>query len=503
MDGRIFGKDINGKRGGAAAGPDAAGGIVLTLFLCILIPAVSFYAPTGYQDLGEMKFRCFRAVSAVFALLLMPLVIQRAKEAFGEHRKGRRPFLPADAAAGACALLLIVSWLLAADRRESFWGTVGWRMGAFTQLMGFFIYFCCRLISVRTRWILMSAELTAFVVFLFAVLNRLGIYPLPYMGVSPDFLTTIGNADWYAGYLAVFLPVFAADLIGSFVPSGNSRTQEDPKKEEAGETCRRLFVLLGFTTGLCSVATQGTASCFLSLGAAAAVLAAAAFLVAGRRGDAGASNARSTAFRFAAYLIIAALGAAFLLCLGIVWIHANADREPARSLIAYLYFRHGIDFRAEWGNGRGVIWRFAGELFRELPLRRRLFGVGPDGFPAWIGTQPQLLQSIGSYYGAVRVANAHCALFTAMIDEGVLFAVSLAVFYATLFFGFIRSLRGGSGDTDAAALCGAMMTASAAAQQMFTFRTVVTAPFFLAFAGILMRAVHRQERGNDIQGTDN
>ena len=72
MDSRIFGKAINGKRGGAAAGPDAAGGIVLTLFLCILIPAVSFYAPTGYQDLGEMKFRCFRTLSTVFALLFLP-----------------------------------------------------------------------------------------------------------------------------------------------------------------------------------------------------------------------------------------------------------------------------------------------------------------------------------------------------------------------------------------------------------------------------------------------
>ena len=512
MDGRIFGKDINGKRGGAAAGPDAAGGIVLTLFLCILIPAVSFYAPTGYQDLGEMKFRCFRAVSAVFALLLLPAVVQRAVKTLGEHGKGRRPILPVDAAAGACALLLIVSWLLAADRRESFWGTVGWRMGLFTQLMGFFIYFCCRLMRVRLRWILTSAELTAFVVFLFAVLNRLGIYPLPYMGVSPDFLSTIGNADWYAGYLAVFLPVFAADLFTALRPVdlGLSRTEEGPKKENAGrktentgEACRRLFVLLGLLTGLASAATQGTASGLLALCASAAVLLAAGLLIRGRRSATSAPDTKSKAFRIEAYGIIAALGFAFLIGLAIVWIHANADGEPARSLIAYLYFRHGIDFRAEWGNGRGVIWRLAGELYRGLPPLRRLFGVGPDGFPAWIGTQPQLLQSIGSYYGAVRVANAHCALFTAMIDEGVLFAVSLAVFYAALFFGFIRSLRGGSGDTDAAALCGAMMTASAAAQQMFTFRTVVTAPFFLAFAGILMRAVHRQERGNDIQGTDN
>ena len=501
MDGQIFGKDTFGKRGGAPAGPDEAGGLILTLFLCILIPALSFYAPTGYQDLGEMKFRCFRTLSTVFALLFLPAAAQRIRGSLKEFRKGKTAFPSADAAAGACVLFLLVSWIFAANHRESFWGTVGWRMGLFTQLMGFFIYFSGRLVRVRVRWILTAAELTGFIVFLFAVLNRFGIYPLPYMGVSPDFLTTIGNADWYAGYLAVFLPVFAADLIGSFVPSGNSRTQEDPKKEEAGETCRRLFVLLGFTTGLCSVATQGTASCFLSLGAAAAVLAAAALLVAGRRGDAGGSNARSTAFRFAAYLIIAALGAAFLLCLGIVWIHANADREPARSLIAYLYFRHGIDFRAEWGNGRGVIWRLAGELYRGLPLQRRLFGVGPDGFPAWIGTKPQLLESIGSYYGAVRVTNAHCELLTALIDEGALFTLSLTAFYAALFYDYIKSLKNGSRKTDTAALCGAMMTASAAAQQMFTFRTVVSAPFFLAFTGIMMHIIHGQSTNGTV-GTE-
>ncbi len=494
MNGQIFGKDTCGKRGGAPAGPGEAGGMLLTLFLCILIPVLSFYAPTGYQDLGEMKFRCFRVLSTAFAVLFLPAAMLGAFESPEEHGKGKKVFHFADAAACACILFLLVSWILAANRRESFFGTVGWRMGLFTQLMGFFIYFSGRLIRVRVRWILTAAELTGFIVFLLAVLNRFGIYPLPYMGVSPDFLTTIGNADWYAGYLAVFLPVFAADLIGPSIPSGDGLTQVDLKTENTKETCRRLFVLLGFMTGLASAATQGTASCFLSVGAATAVLIAASLLIAARDGNADASKTRSAAFRLAAYLIIAALGASFLLCLWIVWIHANADREPVRSLIAYLYFRHGIDFRAEWGNGRGVIWRLAGELYRGLPLRRRLFGVGPDGFPAWIGTKPQLLESIGSYYGTVRVTNAHCELFTALIDEGALFTLSLTAFYAALFYDYIKSLKNGSRKTDTAALCGAMMTASAAAQQMFTFRTVVSAPFFLAFTGIMMRIVHRLEK---------
>lgn len=518
MDSQIFKKkDAGEKRGRTPAGPEGAGGMILTLFLCVLIPAVSFYAPTGYQDLGEMKFRCFRALSFIFVLLLLPAAAGGIRQAVQERRREGEALCTADVAAAVCVLFLLVSWLLAANRAESLWGTVGWRMGLFTQLMAFFLYFCGRLLRVRTRFVLTAAEVTGLIVFLLAVLNRLQIYPLPFMGVSPDFLSTIGNADWYAGYLAVFLPVFAADLTGSLIRSGDA-LPEAREKEDGKESVRRLFVLLGLLAGLASVATQGTASGWLALCAAAAVLTAAGLLIAARgeggagsidsraqagtssegaragasagRTEAVASNGKSTICRLMACLILTALAAAFILCLAIVWIHANADREPARSLIASLYFRHGIDFRAEWGNGRGVIWRLSGELFRGLPPVRKLFGVGPDGFPAWIGTRPQLLESIGSYFGAVRVTNAHCELFTALIDEGALFALSLTAFYAALFFDFMRTLKSGSRRTDAAALCGAMMTASAAAQQMFTFRTVVTAPFFLAFAGIMMHIIH-------------
>ena len=474
------------------------GGWLLTVFLCVLIPALSFYAPQGYYGLGEEKFRCFKLLAGVFAfpalfLLFAVIAVMLRGEHDGkgaaEELRGRMK--APDFAALSCAVLIAVSWCLAADRGESLWGTSGWRMGALTQLLMLVIYASARCFGVRRLPVITAAELSSGAVFLFAVLNRYGIYPFSYMSLGGDFLSTIGNIDWYAGYLAVFLPLWAGDLV---------RVLLRTKNRIRGRNCvlqvlHVLFLCLGLVLGIWSALTQGTDSCLLSLGGMAAVL---LIAISGRAGGTFGKAVSAVLTAFICFL--------FFLCLLAAAIHACAESGWGSGVIAWLYYKFSVDFRAGWGNGRGAVWRIAGRLFRDLPFRRKLFGIGPDGFAAWEMSHPAVADMVSQYFGPLRLTNAHCGLFTALIDEGALYAASLAGFYLSFLMGCLRAYSRTEKDNSsaaapgrrAAALTGALLLVSCAAGQMFTFRTVVSEPFLWSFAGILMTEIHSGEEEYDI-----
>ena len=198
------------------------GGIILTVYICILIAGLSFFAPSGYYGLGESKFFIFRIIACTFSILLIPAMatrimdLKKAYDASASDLLSLIPFTVTDIALTAMALLLTWSFAFSYDRKLSLWGIDGWRMGYLTYIIIFAGYLFCRCIDISPylRYVFLTSEIVSSLVFILGILNRMGIYPFPSM-ISTDtsFLSTIGNINWYSGYLALFICIGIADLV--------------------------------------------------------------------------------------------------------------------------------------------------------------------------------------------------------------------------------------------------------------------------------------------------
>ncbi len=195
------------------------GGVILTVYICLLVVALSFFAPYGYYMLGEYKAVCYLVIAGIFTLLMIPAVITCIREKNVICLKGKWKVTGVsiiDIAVMAAFASLTVSFILAFDHRVSVFGLDGWRMGYVTYVLIFAGYVAARCISIKKymKYILMTSELVSGMVFLLGFINRLGIYPFKSMiSVDTSFLSTIGNINWYSGYIAIFLPLAICDRV--------------------------------------------------------------------------------------------------------------------------------------------------------------------------------------------------------------------------------------------------------------------------------------------------
>ncbi|MDR0963382.1 MAG: hypothetical protein LBM60_02050, partial [Clostridium sp.] len=102
---------------------------------------------------------------------------------------------------------VLLSYLLTANRQEALWGATGWYMGCITQLALVGLYFLISRFWKVSPWMIGLFLPVSALVFLFGLLNRFGIDPLSMDINNPVYISTIGNINWYCGYL---VPIFFA-----------------------------------------------------------------------------------------------------------------------------------------------------------------------------------------------------------------------------------------------------------------------------------------------------
>ena len=110
------------------------------------------------------------------------------------------------------------------------------------------------------RSLLAGGILVSGIVFLLAVCNRFSFYPIDTVVIQSDFVSTLGNINWFCGYLSVVAPLG----IGLFVLD-----EEGSGKD--GHILRRrikrgallVYTILTFVAGFC----QGSSSIFIWYGA--------------------------------------------------------------------------------------------------------------------------------------------------------------------------------------------------------------------------------------------
>ena len=104
--------------------------------------------------------------------------------------------------------------------KDALWGSFGWNMGWMSQLSFVLIYLAVSRFGRHYRSILIIFGGSALFVFLIGILHRMLIDPIGfYEGLQgyqmAQFLSTMGQATWYASYLVVALPVGVAVFLFS------------------------------------------------------------------------------------------------------------------------------------------------------------------------------------------------------------------------------------------------------------------------------------------------
>ena len=248
-----------------------AGSLFTSAYLLIIFGIYPFYMENGYVNLGEAKARFFLAVSLAAAGILALLWIVNILISFGKRSRTGQAYLiewekisVTDLFVLMYATEVFLSYVFTDYREEALWGTKGWFMGTVLLLLLCVLYFKISRFFKGGKIIFAVALAASGAVFLIGILDRFSIYPLSgrmlfskwrtpdFISVSgrqPDFISTLGNINWFCGYLSVLAPVG----IGLFFFCRN-------KKEK---WLLGLYTVVAFMAGFC----QGSSSVLLFFGA--------------------------------------------------------------------------------------------------------------------------------------------------------------------------------------------------------------------------------------------
>lgn len=491
---------------------------VLAATMIAMCIAVSFYAKDGYHQIGNAKFEAYRTVMVIgFALFLMMGIC-----CFIQFLYAQKPWRLSvtDGFVFAYLLFSTVAVISGGFYEDALWGSFGWNMGWMSQLSFVLIYFAMSRFG-RYSWVIAGAFCgSAFIVFLIGILHRMMIDPIGfYEGLQgsqmAQFLSTMGQASWYGSYLAVALPVgMAAFLFAE----------------------KKMWRILGgiyMTVGFASLVTQNSDSAYFALAAFMLVFfllcldsrvlvgrfaeACTLFFAAGKvmfflmrihpnpdfeydfvtsimlegkstwvllgfcivldiflylRRNRPYSAVRLRRVKYAAVSL--AVAAVFAMA-GLIVLQTKGvfSGKVGETLSAVSYF----NWNDAWGNGRGRIWSFAVRVFAGESLLHKLFGVGPDCFGSY--TMAVHGEDVKLLWGDKMLTNAHNEWMTALVNVGILGAVSYIGIFVTAIRSFLKAWR-----QDYLLAAAAAAAVSYMAYNFFCYQQVCCTPFVFLMLGM-------------------
>lgn len=202
------------------------------LWIFLMTAVFPYYMKNHYSQMGVRKFSFFLTVSLVCLIpagvlaagswgkacaakvfLRMHEQESDAKTQTGMQAQAHpaaRSLSNLDIAMLCYLAAIFVSWLFSVDRAAAWTGTDGWSMGLRTQVLLVLMYFLVSRYLIWWKGLLAVHMLASGGVFLLGILHRFSIDPLGmYQGLDESwqllFLSTIGQASWYSGYVCVAL----------------------------------------------------------------------------------------------------------------------------------------------------------------------------------------------------------------------------------------------------------------------------------------------------------
>lgn len=518
----------------------ASGGIILEQWIEYIVAAVmaamcvavSFYAKEGYNQIGNAKFAAYRTVMAAGLSIFLACCVVLLFVQMNGRRRGQKLLAAGllvrlkeklsvtDFCVLAYLLFSTIAVVCGGFYEDALWGSFGWNMGWMSQLSFVLIYLAVSRFGKHYRVVLSVFCGSAFVVFLIAILHRMLIDPIGfYEGLQgyqmAQFLSTMGQATWYASYLVVALPVgvvvflfaekFLWRVLGGIYTAVGFASLVTQNSDSA------YFALAGFMLVFFLVCTQKRETlnrfaevCTLFFAAGkvmhflmqihpnpdleydfitnlilngnvtwillALCLIFCIFLY-GRR------NRPYHAVRMQwvnrAVLLLAAVVLAAAVCLIVLQSKGVLAGRLGDVLSSVSYF----NWNDAWGNGRGRIWSFAVRVFAGESVLHKLFGVGPDCFSSYV----EAVHSEEAYllWGDKILTNAHNEWLTTLLNTGIFGALSYIGIFVTAVRRYLRAWQ-----QDFLLVGAAASAVSYMAYNFFCYQQVCCTPFVFLMLGV-------------------
>lgn len=416
------------------------------LTICIFLP---LYMKDGYNELGEAKGVAFLIIAAVYGVLyILAFLLDKRKRV-------------TDDLSFFLNLLIfsnLITLFFSLNKGKSFLGIPGWRMGFCTSI--FFIvssYFIIRKGAILSSYIVYALLITPFFCEVLGILHRFGIYPFKIYGQNPSFLSTIGNINWFAGFLSIFVPL-GIGISYHLSVSKKKLINIDFIAASIYEIAGLMALIVQGSDGavlilvsvyLCilfiSLSKRETLKSFLislfKLGLSMTILEVILMMFPYSLNYEESIMIMLLNNRIGVIILAFSL---FALCLNSLLkeLKTPFSNRIYRSLlgIALLFLMVAIciiaplELNQDFGNGRGIIYRISFDMFTSLKGFRKLVGVGQDGFSVYAYNDQFFLTSLLNLFGNNVLTNAHSIILTTLIEKGLIGFIAYGVFFGAFFY---------------------------------------------------------------------
>ncbi len=502
-------------------------GLLVSIYMLLLVIGLPLYFTDGYARIGTNKYEFFHKTGVGAAIILLPLIVVHVGvwcyKTYKVEESEVSPFATfslTDKFVAGYGAAVLLSYFFSAYRETGAYGdvwkgTTGWFMGACSQLMFVGIYFVVSRFWKVRKWLPAMWLPVTLVVFVLGLLNRFEIRPIEMENASREFISTIGNINWYCGYLVILLfgglyyfwfgqekALWVRILLGLWLVVGfgalitqGSRSgilallagfvglyllsMKDGEKLERfflctnclGVACTGVYILrkyygeqYNYNDGLWNYFTNHKLAVVILIVSLVAWM---LVKILNRKGKLPMKIFTGIGYAGCATLLLGAIG-------GIVLIIMNTKNPGS---IGTLAENSLFTFNYTWGSNRGATWMAAWKCFADQDLWSKLVGIGPDGMVMYInsGKNEELLQMVREVFGQLNLTNAHNEWFTILVNEGLLGMITYA---GIMISAMVRFFKGGKVSTLAGA-CG-MAALAYTANNMFSFQqALATSTMFL------------------------
>ncbi|MBQ7775084.1 MAG: O-antigen ligase family protein [Lachnospiraceae bacterium] len=468
---------------------------LVSIYMLLIIVVMPFYFTDGYSKIGTNKYEFFYGVSSKMSWLVLPIVaiyivfcllLYLREEKKPIEKKGLLKTLSlTDWCALGYGLVTVVSYLCSEYREatpygDAWKGSNGWYMGLFSQLTFVAIYFLVSRFWKRHKWVPALWFPVTLVVFVLGYLNRFDARPIEMTGANISFISTIGNINWYCGYIIIV-------LMGMLYYIWS---------EEAKKSWVRIAMLVWLGIGFATLLTQGSQSGYLALAGGLVVLYFLSMKDIQKLQALGSTilclglacvgtwflrtefkerfnftdtlnNLFTDSFLAVIVLIIGfilaflvppfqkkgilpirlftilgyaggALAVAGILSFLIIGVVNTTSPEGLAPIAENNWFI----FDKNWGSRRGATWAAAFTCLKDQSLWKKIIGVGPDCMAMYIhsGVNEELVTMVKESFGNLTLTNAHNEWLTIWVNCGLL---GLLTYAGMMVSAIVRFIKGG------------------------------------------------------------
>lgn len=430
--------------------------MIATIFFVAVFIIFPLYYQEKYLNMSYHKWIFYVTTIILFLFSCLPLMLIRKFLCIE-----RRRYVISDYFVFVYGILAFFTYANCVDQKAAFMGTDGWYMGLVAQLLFVCSYLVFSQWEVSARSAIIINGFGSVFTFVVAICQRYGNDFLHLYWEMPDeivrdYLSTIGNRTWFSAYVCTVFPigvylfwnarkrmqllVWGAYTVIAFACLVT--TNSDSAYAGAFVVLFLLFLIsfgnsnkmqryglvLCMWFGACVLMAllripykskvrllRGLSKVFLDWRIAMPCLLLAILLyfllkVSGKRIDClNKEHWRKNIL----------LGILMLFIILIILIVLNTT-GILQSIFGITIRNQYLMFDDAWGDFRGSSWKLTVKMFNELPLKQKLFGVGPDCFAYYAYSDAEYSQYLNGFWGEAILANAHNEWLNSFFCMGIL-----------------------------------------------------------------------------------